>query len=65
MLSREDFVYLSWLIVDLSGTRCPVVFTRFGVFHAKSFGVLVVCLFTLLPADWDDFTLLGAVYSCG
>lgn len=50
MLSREDFVYLSWLIVDLSGTSCPVVFTRFGVFHAKSFGVLVVCLITLLPA---------------
>nr|GEZ58443.1 hypothetical protein [Tanacetum cinerariifolium] len=23
--SREDFVYLSYLIVDLSGTRCPVV----------------------------------------
>ena len=62
MLSREELVYLSWLIVDLSGTSCPVVFTRFGVFHAKSFGVLVVCLITLLPAGLGaDFILLGAV----
>nr|GEZ93347.1 retrovirus-related Pol polyprotein from transposon TNT 1-94 [Tanacetum cinerariifolium] len=27
---REDFMYLSYLIVDLSGTRCPVVHTGLG-----------------------------------
>ena len=58
-LSREDLVYLSCLIVNLSGTRCPVVFTYFGVFHAKSLVFLLCVWSSLLPADWVDLILFG------
>ena len=62
MLSREDFVYLSWLIVDLSGTRCPVVFTHFGVFHAKSLVFLLCVCSSLLPVDLGCFdTIRGCL----